>query len=145
MPPAIAFLASIAPALTAAGAAATVGDTIYNATQSGGGGGAPSDAGNQAATLQAQQDAAQAAQQKQQAISAQVANAQEKTGGALTTPGLTDLASVLAGYAGQAGPSGGVSPQPQGATSGTPGLQDALNQLAPATSNPVAASFSGGS
>lgn len=142
MPPVIGLLASIAPALTAAGAAATIGDTIYNATQSGGG--APSDAGNQAAQLQAQQSAAQAAQQKQQAINAQVANAQEKTGGSLNTPGLTDLASVLAGYAGQSG-GGAYTPQPTGASSGAPGLQDALSQLSSAAPNPVAASFSGGS
>src|SRR5216683_2925831 len=107
MPPVIALLGTLAPIITAAGAAATVGDTIYNATQGGGGG--ASQTQNTSAQAQQTLQAQQAAQQKDQAIKAQLSNAQEKTGGSLTTPGLTDLASILAGYGGQAG---GSSPTP---------------------------------
>lgn len=146
MPPVLALLPTLAPFLTAGAAAATIGDTIYNATQSGGGGGSQQQ--NDAATIAANSQAQQAAQQKQQAINAQVSNAQERTGGAVDQPGLTNLASLLAGYGGQAG---GASPTPfgpetTGAASGAPGLQDALSQLTqqtPATS--PTANFSGGS
>jgi hypothetical protein len=147
MPPVIALLGTLAPIITAAGAAATVGDTIYNATQgSGGGSGATQTADAQAQqTLQAQQ----AASQKQQAINAQVSNAQERTGGSVDTPGLTNFATLLAGYGGQ----GGAAPTPFGptttgaSTSSTPGLQDALTQLSSSggSSPPPTANFSGGS
>lgn len=148
MPPVIALLPAIAPFLTVAAAGATLGDTIYNATQSGGGGASADQ--NAAASANATAQAQQAAQQKQQAINAQVSNAQERTGGSLTTPGLTDLASVLAGYGGQAG---GASPFSAGAATNpsapgsTPGLQDALQQLTSgaSTSQPVSSNFSGGS
>jgi hypothetical protein len=125
-----------------------VGGEIYQGVSSSNAAGANAQAQNDAAKVQQQLQQQQAAAQKQQAIQGQVANAQERTGGSLTTPGLTDLASIFAGYGGQAG--GGTSPMPfspqttGAANPSTPGLQDALTQLTP-TTQPTQANFSGGS
>ena len=141
MPPAL--------AIAIAGLAASVGGEIYQGVSSSNAAGDNASAQNAAAQSQATLQAQQAASQKQQAINAQVANAQEKTGGSVDTPGLTNLASLLAGYGGS---TGGASPTPFGptttgaATSSTPGLQDALQQLTSGVTNTQpAANFSGGS
>jgi len=142
MPPAL--------AIAIAGLAASVGGEVYQGIQSSDASSNASSnaqAQNQSALSAQQLQAAQAGAQKQQAINAQVANADEQTGGSLNAGGLANLSSLLAGYGGQAG--GGTTPTPLSSTStSTPGLQDALSQLTSgATTQPtqLSSAFSGGS
>lgn len=117
--------------------AAGVGTGIYSAVSSAGNASAQADAAKSAQQAAAQQ----AANQKQQALKAQIGNAQEQTGGALGDQGLSNFVSLLAGYGGQAG---GATSTPTGnattsSAPSTPGLQDAFSQLSSSTP------FSGGS
>jgi hypothetical protein len=118
MPPAIAV--AIASLVATAGAASYEG---YENAQAPG---QQAQASSNAQQAAAQQAAQQSYLQKQQGINAQVANADQQTGGSLTDPGLTNLTSLLAGYGGQS------AGQP---ASGTPGLQS-LTQLNPGGSGP---------
>lgn len=133
---------ALAIASIISGAAAT-GTGIYSSMQQSG----AADAQNQAAKSAQDLAAQQAAQQKQQAIKASVANAQEQTGGSLTGGGLANLASLLAGYRGQAGgaqPISSPSSSSSGASGTSSGLQDVLSQLSSPSPAP-SANFNGGS
>lgn len=95
----------IVPFIPLIAAAATAGTSIglYEANK-----GDASDAAAQQ-QKQLQQEQLQQVQQnelsKQKAIQANVANAQEQGGGALTSPGLANLASIIAGFPGGSGDS----------------------------------------
>jgi hypothetical protein len=127
------------PLLEIIGLGVSAGSAAYGGYESAQGSGSGSTALQQAATNTAQQ---QQAQQQQQAIKANLSNAQEQTGGALGNAGLTNLASLLAGYGGTS--TGGANPSATASTastSTTPGLQDALSQLQTGASS---TNFSGG-
>lgn len=130
----------ITEALALAGLISSAGSAAYSGYQASQGG---SSASTDAAKAASDAQSAQAAKDKQNAIRANLSNAQNQTGGALDNPGLTNLASLLAGYGGQAG---GANPNAQTSSAATSngldssgvGLQDFLN------ANPSAA-FAGGS
>ena len=127
------------PLLEIIGLGVSAGSAAYGGYESAQGSGGSSSL-QQAATNTAQQ---QAAQQQQQAIKANISNAQEQTGGSLGNAGLTNLASLLAGYGGQAGGANPQATQPTQST--TPGLQDALTQLQSGSGTGAASTnFSGG-
>jgi hypothetical protein len=115
MPALLAALpAWLIPALTATGAAATIGTSAYELSQ---GSGAPSSSANQQALqAQQQQQANQAALQKQQATNAVTGEAQAQTGGALSDQGFQSFVDQLAGYPGYS-PSG-TNSAPGSATPG---------------------------
>lgn len=91
--------------LIAAGATAGTSVGLYEANKG--------DASDAAAQQEKQIQQAQLQQvqqnelQKQKAIQANVANAQEQGGGALNSPGLVNLASVIAGFPGAGGDASG--------------------------------------
>lgn len=145
MPPLLALtlpeIIGISTGLVGAGSAAYSG---YEAAQQPGENAALQ---NSAALSQQQIAAQQAGTQKQQAINAQVANADQQTGGSLSQPGLANLSSLLAGYGGQAGGASNPFTSASNGTSSGPGLQDALSQLTSGTpsTQPTQSNFSGGS
>lgn len=129
--------------LAIASLALGAGSTAYSLKTQSDAGGGPSASQNQAAQAASQAQAAQAAAQKQQAINASLGNAQERTGGSLSDSGLTNLATLLAGYGGQTGGAAPSGATPSSSTSSGPGLQDALTQLT-SGSGSTPSNFTGG-
>jgi hypothetical protein len=118
-----ALIPVVLPILGAIGGAASAATSIYSLTQQPGGGGDAAKQAQEAAQKQALADQ----QAKQKAILASLPNAQEQSGGALSAPSLTDLASVIAGLPGESNTPAGKgalsaflgTPTPGAGSSGT--------------------------
>jgi hypothetical protein len=109
----------IAAIVGGAGAAASIGTSIYEGDKSSDAQSAATTAEQQALTKQQQAQANQANLSKQEAVLGAQGQEQQQTGGSLTDSGTASLTDLLAGYPGYQGGGSGTS---AGTGSGTGGV-----------------------